>query len=87
MAGIVPNRIPQVGRLSPNVYYVQGYSGHGIATSHVLAEMAAEAITGSQDRFDTFAALRHLRLPVGDTAGGAMLTLGAWYYRMREKLR
>ncbi len=87
MAGIVPNRIPQVGRLSPNVYYVQGYSGHGIATSHVLAEMAAEAITGSQDRFDTFAALRHLRLPVGDAVGGAMLTLGAWYYRMREALR
>jgi gamma-glutamylputrescine oxidase len=87
MAGIVPNRIPQVGRLSPNVYYVQGYSGHGIATSHVLAEMAAEAITGTQDRFDTFASMRHLRLPVGDSVGGAMLTLGAWYYRMREALR
>jgi gamma-glutamylputrescine oxidase len=87
MAGIVPNRIPQIGRLSPNVYYAQGYSGHGIATSHVLAEMIAEAITGAQDRFDTLASLRHLRLPVGDTLGGLALELGAWYYRLREALR
>jgi glycine/D-amino acid oxidase-like deaminating enzyme len=87
MAGIVPNRIPQIGRLAPNVYYAQGYSGHGIATSHVLAEMVAEAITGTQDRFDTMASLRHLRLPVGDTLGGWALTLGAWYYRLRETLR
>lgn len=87
LAGIVPNRIPQIGRLSPTVYYAQGYSGHGIATSHVLAEMVAEAITGTQDRFDTMASLRHLRLPLGDTLGGWALALGAWYYRLREALR
>jgi gamma-glutamylputrescine oxidase len=87
LAGIVPNRIPQLGRLSPSVYYAQGYSGHGIATSHVLAEMVAEAITGTQNRFDTMASLRHDRLPAGDTLGGWALTLGAWYYRLRDALR
>jgi glycine/D-amino acid oxidase-like deaminating enzyme len=86
MAGIVPNRVPLLGRLSPTVCYAQGYSGHGIATSHVLAEMVAEAITGAQDRFDTFAGLDHLRLPVGDTIGGHLLALGAWYYGLRDRL-
>ena len=87
LAGIVPNRIPQLGRLSGGVYYAQGYSGHGIATSHVLAEIAAEAITGTLGRFDTFAALRHTRFPVGERIGGGMLAIGAWYYRLREALR
>jgi glycine/D-amino acid oxidase-like deaminating enzyme len=86
LAGIVPNRVPLLGRLSPGVYYAQGYSGHGIATSHVLAEMVAEAITGTQDRFDTFAGLHHMRLPVGETLGGHLLALGAWYYGLRDRL-
>jgi gamma-glutamylputrescine oxidase len=87
LAGIVPSRIPRIGRLSRNVYVAQGYSGHGIATSHVLAEMVAEAITGSEERFDALAGLQPLRLPVGDRLGGAALALGAWYYRLREALR
>lgn len=86
LAGIVPNRIPLIGRLSPSVYYAQGYSGHGIATSHILAEMVAEAITGSQERFDTFAGFRHMRLPVGDAVGGRLLALGAWYYALRDRI-
>jgi glycine/D-amino acid oxidase-like deaminating enzyme len=49
-AGITINRIPQVGRLSPNVYYAQGCSGHGTATSHVVGEIMAEAISGSLTR-------------------------------------
>lgn len=85
-AGIVPSRIPQLGRLSPNVFYAQGYSGHGIATTHIVAEIMAEAIAGTMDRFDIFASVPHLRNPLGERAGHMMLALGMWYYRMREKL-
>jgi len=46
-AGIVINRIPMLGRVQNNVFYLQGYSGHGMATSHILAEIIAEAVTGS----------------------------------------
>lgn len=85
-AAIVPNRIPQLGRVSPNVYYAQGYSGHGIATSHIVAEIMAEAVTGTLDRFDLFESVPHPRNPFGERAGQAMLALGMWYYRMRERL-
>ena len=37
--GIVMNRIPQLGKLSENVWYCQGYSGHGVATSHIMGEI------------------------------------------------
>ena len=85
-AGIVPNRVPMVGRVAPNVFYAQGYSGHGIATSHIVAGIMAEAVTGTMDRFDAFATVPHARNPLGERAGQAMLSLGMWYYKLREAL-
>ncbi|MBN3785573.1 FAD-binding oxidoreductase [Burkholderia sp. Ac-20353] len=85
--GIVVNRIPQLGKLSDNVWYCQGYSGHGVATSHIMGEMMAEAITGTIERFDTFAACRHIRVPMGHLIGNPLLAAGMWYYQMLEQLR
>ncbi|MBS4086102.1 NAD(P)/FAD-dependent oxidoreductase [Pseudomonas rustica] len=85
--GIVINRIPQLGKLSDNVWYCQGYSGHGIATTHIMGEIMSRAITGQMEQFDTFAACQHIRVPTGDLLGNPMLAAGMWYYQMLEKLR
>ncbi len=85
-AGIVPNRIPLIGMLRRNVYYAQGYSGHGIATSHIVGEALAEALTGTIGRFDTFASFEHSAIPMGRYFGNSLLALGMWYYQLKEKL-
>jgi len=85
--GIVMSRIPQLGKLSGNVWYCQGYSGHGVATSHIMGEIMAKAITGDLEQFDTFAACKHIKVPLGDQLGNPMLAAGMWYYQMLEKLR
>ena len=85
--GIVMNRIPQLGKLSSNVWYCQGYSGHGVATTHIMGEIMAKAITGDLEQFDTFAACKHIKVPLGDQLGNPMLAAGMWYYQMLEKLR
>ncbi|MDX1723851.1 MAG: FAD-binding oxidoreductase [Pseudomonas sp.] len=85
--GIVINRIPQLGKLSSNVWYCQGYSGHGIATSHIMGEIMANALTGTLQQFDTFAACKQIKVPLGDLFGNPMLAAGMWYYQMLEKLR
>ncbi|WP_413470215.1 NAD(P)/FAD-dependent oxidoreductase [Pseudomonas sp.] len=85
--GIVINRIPQLGKLSSNVWYCQGYSGHGIATSHIMGEIMASALTGTLQQFDTFAACKQIKVPLGDLFGNPMLAAGMWYYQMLEKLR
>ena len=85
--GIVMNRIPQLGKVSDNVWYCQGYSGHGIATSHIMGEIMAEALTGTLEKFDTFAGCKHIKVPLGDMLGNPMLSVGMWYYQMLEKLR
>ncbi len=85
--GIVVNRIPQLGKLNDNVYYCQGYSGHGVATSHIMGEIMANAITGVMQKFDTFAKFKHIRVPAGDLLGNPLLAVGMWYYQLLEKLR
>lgn len=85
--GIVINRIPQLGQLSSNVWYCQGYSGHGIATSHVLAEILGEALTGTLGRFDVLSRCKAIQLPMGQALGNPLLTIGMWYYQLLEHLR
>lgn len=85
-AGIVLNRIPLVGKFENNVYYAQGYSGHGIATSHIMAEVLAEALTGTLEKFDVFSEFTHQRVPGAQVFGNGMLALGMWYYQFKDKL-
>ncbi len=87
MMGIVINRIPQLGKLSDNVFYAQGYSGHGIATTHIVSEIMAKAITGHLEDFDTFAGCSHIRIPGSEWIGNQFLAIGMWYYLLMEKLR
>ena len=85
--GIVMNRIPQLGKLSEHVWYAQGYSGHGIATSHIVGEIMAEAVGGELNRFEVFSSIRHTRIPFGRRLGNALLSLGMTYYQLLERLR
>ena len=83
-AGITINRIPALGRVADNVYYAQGYSGHGIASSHIMAEIMADALTGTMKHFDMFSTLKHIRLPVGPKVGSALVALGMAYHRLKQ---
>ncbi|MCL2918665.1 NAD(P)/FAD-dependent oxidoreductase [Shewanella litorisediminis] len=87
MAGIVLNRIPQLGKVSEHVYYCQGYSGHGVATSHIMSEIMAKAIDGDLHEFGLFAGMKHWRIPLNEWFGNQALAIGMLYYQLRESLR
>ncbi|MHC8314370.1 NAD(P)/FAD-dependent oxidoreductase [Pseudomonas sp. LB3P31] len=87
--GITANRFPQVGRLSqhPNVFYAQGYSGHGLNVTHWCARLLAEAIhAGHSQGFDVFSAVPHMTFPGGPMLRSPLLALGMLWYRVREIL-
>jgi glycine/D-amino acid oxidase-like deaminating enzyme len=87
--GISANRFPQVGRLSqhPNVFYAQGYSGHGLNVTHWCAKLLGEAIhAGHSKGFDVFSAVPHMTFPGGRALRSPLLALGMLWYRMREIL-
>ncbi len=84
--GIVLNRVPAVGRINNNVYYCQGYSGHGVNAAHIMGEVVSDAITGTMETFDLFANMKHFRIPGTQWMGNQIIALGMLYYRMRDML-
>lgn len=88
------NRAPDFGRLADigagpraaNVYYLQGFSGHGLALTGLAGKLVAEAIGGDAKRFDTFARIRHRPFPGGRLLRTPALVLGMAYYRLRDML-
>jgi gamma-glutamylputrescine oxidase len=83
---ITMSRAPDFGRLAPNVYYLQGFSGHGVALAGLAGKLAAEAIAGTAERFDVFARIPHRDFPGGRLLRRPSLMLAMLYYRLRDVL-
>lgn len=84
--GIGLNRMPQLGRLSDGVCYIQAYSGHGVAPTHMMARVTAEMITGSPERFDIFASIPHWPFPGGKLLRRPGLAVGMSWYKLLDEL-
>lgn len=80
------NRAPDFGRLSDNIYYLQGFSGHGVALTAIAGRLVAEAVAGQAERFDLFARLRHHNFPGGSLLRTPSLALAMWYQQLRDLL-
>jgi gamma-glutamylputrescine oxidase len=83
---ITMSRGPHFGRLGPNVYFLQGFSGHGIVLTGIAGKLVAEAIRGQAERFDLFGKLTHRDFPGGMALRRPALVLAMLYYRLRDLL-
>lgn len=79
-------RMPQVGKIGDNLYYAQGYSGHGVTNSHLMGEILSDAIDGDTERFDVFASMPQYQFPGGRLLRIPYTAVGAVYYNLRDKL-
>jgi len=80
------SRAPHFGRLSANVFFLQGFSGHGIALAGIAGKLLAEALRGQAERFDVFARITHRDFPGGPLLRRPALVLAMLYYRLRDLL-
>ena len=83
---ITMNRAPDFGRLAPNVFYAQGYSGHGMALAGLAGKLLAETIAGQSERFDIFSAMPHRMFPGGRWLRTPLLVLATNFYKLRDRL-
>jgi gamma-glutamylputrescine oxidase len=83
---ITMNRAPDFGRLAANIYYLQGFSGHGIALTGIAGKLVADAIAGQAERFDLFTKIPHHNFPGGRLLRTPALMLAMLWYRMRDWL-
>jgi gamma-glutamylputrescine oxidase len=83
---ITMSRAPDFGRLAPNIFYLQGFSGHGMSLTVLAGKVVAEAVAGTAERFDVFARLPHRDFPGGRLLRRPSLVLAMLYYRLRDLL-
>ncbi|MGN8157783.1 NAD(P)/FAD-dependent oxidoreductase [Salinisphaera sp. SWV1] len=86
LVGVTRNRAPHFGRIGDNVFYAQGYSGHGMALAGLAGQLIGEAVAGQSERFDLYTRLTHRRFPGGERLRTPLLVLATNFYRMRDLL-
>lgn len=82
--GVPINRVPQMGRIAPNIIYSQGYSGHGVNVTHLAGQIMADVITGTAERFDIFANIKPVTVPGQQLFAKQMVALGMLYYKLKD---
>lgn len=87
MIGIGANRLPQLGRIKPNVFYSQAYSGHGVNVTHMAAKILAEAISGESDRIKYFEQVKHMNFPGGKYLRSPLLAIGMLYHKFIDVIK
>lgn len=80
------NRAPDFGRVEKNIYYLQGFSGHGLILTGIAGKVVAESIAGQSERFDAFGKIKHHNFPSGQFMRTTAQMLGMWYYQLKEIL-
>ena len=83
---ITAERSPHIGRLDNEIYFAQGFSGHGVALTGIAGRVIAEAVAGTAERFDLFARLPHQSFIGGRALRTPLLALAMLYFRLRDLL-
>jgi len=80
---ITMNRAPDIGNRG-NVYWMQGYSGHGVLPTCVAGRVVADAILGRRDHLNLFMKLQHTEFPGGQLLAPWLEAAGKFWYRLRD---
>jgi len=84
--GVTVNRMTHIGRLGKNIYFSQGYSGHGIALASLAGTIIAEAINGEVAKMDVFGKVKIPNYPGGTLLRWPGFYLGMVYYSLKDRL-
>jgi glycine/D-amino acid oxidase-like deaminating enzyme len=82
--GNTVHRMPQIGELSPGLWLLSGFGGHGINTSAIGGELIARAIIDGDRTWRTFAPFEMVW--AGGRFGRVAHQAYYWSFRMQEKL-
>lgn len=84
--GVTANRVPQLGKLANNIYFSQGYSGHGVNVTHLAGRTMAEAVAGTSETLDVFSAVKPFTVPGIRRWQKTLVSLGMLYYGIKDRL-
>jgi len=81
---ITMRRMPDWGRRGDQVFWAQGFCGHGLVPTRVAARVVVDAVLGRPEQLDWFAPIVNPPFLGGERLGGLQQALGMLYYRARD---
>ena len=78
-------RTPDIGRRG-DLYWLHGYSGHGVLPTLAGARAVADAILGQPDELALYQGLVNGRFPGGKYMAAPLEAIGKAWYRLRDSL-
>ena len=79
------HQMPQIGEVTPGVWYAMGFGGHGMNTTTMAGELIAGAIAENDDRYRLCAPFG--LSPTGGPLGAAAAPLTYWFYGLPGALK
>lgn len=83
---ITRNRLPHVGQLNEQIFFAQGFSGHGLSMGTYSGCAIARAIGGDSEMLNPLIALNTKDFPGGRALRWPIMAAGMLYYSLRDKL-
>lgn len=83
---ITRNRLPHVGQLNEQIFFAQGFSGHGLSMGTYSGCAIARAIGGDSEMLNPLIALNTKDFPGGRALRWPLMAAGMLYYSLRDKL-
>ncbi|MCR8923078.1 FAD-binding oxidoreductase [Dasania sp. GY-MA-18] len=78
------NRMPYVGEYEANVYFAQGFSGHGVVPAHIAGRVLAEKVMGRTERYDAWQQIKHYSFPGGTLLRKPGFLLGSSFFYLQD---
>ena len=83
---ITANRFPHIGAINKDIYFAQGYSGHGLALTTMVGKMLAQTVISSNSNFPLFEKLQHRNFPGFGVIDTPLLVLAMSYFKLKDFL-
>lgn len=84
MLGNTVHRMPQIGELSPGLWLLSGFGGHGLNTTAMGGDLIARAIIEDDQTWRSFSPYELVW--AGGRTGRATVQSYYWYFRTREQV-
>ena len=78
-------RTPDIGRRG-DLYWMQGYSGHGVLPTLAAARAVSDAILGQPDELSLYQGLNNGSFPGGKYLAAPLEAIGKAWYRLRDSI-
>ena len=85
-SGVLGNalhRMPQIGELSPGLWFASGFGGHGLNTTAMAGQIISRAIVDGDDTWRLFSPYEFVW--AGGRLGRAVMQVYSWWFTARER--